>query len=92
MKGWVENISFGMFAEAVLMVNIADIDGMAVRKKDKKRLCNLKDKLTEIFWDALEEGISALEGNELYTEGLDPKIEGAITFLKNKVNLLKTLK
>ena len=92
LKGWVESISFGVFAEAVLMVNTADIEGMAVRKKDKKRLCNLKDKLTDIFWDALEEGILALEGDDHYSEGLDPEIEGAIAFLKNKVNLLEILK
>jgi hypothetical protein len=37
----VENISFGVFAEAVLMLNTADIDGMAVGRKYKEKLCTL---------------------------------------------------
>ena len=67
LVGWVKTISFGMFAEAVLMLNTADIDGMAVGRQHKKTLHTLKAKLTKKFWAALEEGIALLEEDKAYT-------------------------
>ena len=45
----METVNFGVFVEAVLMLNTIDIHGMAVRRQHKKILHNLKAKLTEIF-------------------------------------------
>ena len=76
----METVSFGVFAKAVLMLNTANIDGMAVGRHHKKTLHNLKAKLIEIFWEALEEGISVLKEDNTYTEVQDSKIEDAIFF------------
>lgn len=82
--GWVKTISFGVFAEAVLMLNTADVEGV-VGKRGKIIFSDLKSKITDIFWTVLEEGISLLSGDK------DTKIQEAISFLLNRENLIPTL-